>query len=88
VLLVSTGAGDPTWRREGACLVTIVEGEALTRWLRLLVLMWLLVRIDDAWDLTIIGGYDTEERCRVEQERSLWGSRVFCAPAKIRTIVL
>ena len=58
------------------------------RWLRLMVLMWLLVRIDDAWDLTIIGGYDTEQRCRAEQERSLWGSRVFCAPAKIRTIVL
>ena len=58
------------------------------RWRRLLVLMWLLVRIDDDWDLTIIGGYDTEQRCRVAQEHSLWGSLVFCAPAKTRTIML
>jgi hypothetical protein len=58
------------------------------RWLRLLVLMWLLVRVDDNWDLVIIGGYDTEEKCRVEEERSLWGSRVFCAPAKTRTLLL
>jgi hypothetical protein len=55
------------------------------RWLRFVVLMWLLVRIDDNWDLVIIGGYDTEQNCRMEQERSLWGSRVFCAPAKVRT---
>ena len=57
-------------------------------WLRLLALMWLLVRIDDGWDLVIIGGYDTEQRCRLEQERSLWGPRVFCAPAKTRTMLL
>jgi hypothetical protein len=57
-------------------------------WLRLLVFMWLLVRIDDSWDLVIIGGYDTEQTCRLEQGRSLWGPRVFCAPAKIRTLLL
>ena len=50
--------------------------------------MWLLVRIDDNWDLVIIGGYDTEQKCRIEQERSLWGPRVFCAPAKTRTMLL
>jgi hypothetical protein len=60
----------------------------MVRWLRLLVLMWLLVRIDDSWDLVIIGGYDTEQTCRLEQERSLWGPRVFCAPAKTRTLLL
>jgi hypothetical protein len=60
----------------------------MARWLRLLVLMWLLVRIDDSWDLVIIGGYDTEQTCRLEQERSLWGPRVFCAPAKTRTMLL
>jgi hypothetical protein len=60
----------------------------MASWLRLLVLMWLLVRIDDAWDLVIIGGYDTEQTCRLEQERSLWGPRVFCAPAKTRTLLL
>jgi hypothetical protein len=58
------------------------------RRLRLLMLMWLLVRIDDDWGLTIIGGYDTEQRCRFEQARSLWGERVLCAPAKTRTIPL
>jgi hypothetical protein len=52
------------------------------------MLMWLLVRIDDGWDLVIIGGYDTEQRCRTEQEQSLWGTRVFCAPAKTRTMLL
>jgi hypothetical protein len=50
-------------------------------------LMWLLVRIDDNWDLVIIGGYDTEQNCLVEQERSLWGPRVFCAPAKTRPLL-
>jgi hypothetical protein len=59
----------------------------VTRWLRFLVLMWLLVRIDDNWELVIIGGYDTEQNCRVELERSLWGSRVFCAPATTRTML-
>jgi hypothetical protein len=59
----------------------------VTRWLRLLVLMWLLVRIDDSWDLVIVGGYDTEQECRVEEERSLWGSRVFCVPAKKQSIL-
>jgi hypothetical protein len=53
----------------------------------LLLLMWLLLRIDDNWDLVIIGGYDTEENCRIEQEQSLWGSRVFCASAKTRTML-
>ena len=53
-------------------------------WLRLVVFMWLLVRIDDNWDLVIIGGYDTEQNCRIHQERSLWGPRAFCAPAKTR----
>jgi hypothetical protein len=57
------------------------------RWVRLLLLMWLLLRIDDNWDLVIIGGYDTEENCRIEQERSLWGPRVFCASAKTRTML-
>jgi hypothetical protein len=57
------------------------------RWLRLLALMWLLVRIDDNWDLVIIGGYDTEQACRIEQERSLWGPRVLCAPAKTRGLL-
>jgi hypothetical protein len=52
------------------------------------MLMWLLVRIDDGWDLVIIGGYDTEQKCLVERTRSLWGPRVFCAPAKIRTMLL
>jgi hypothetical protein len=66
----------------------VLKGETVMRWLRLLVLMWLLVRVDDNWDLVIIGGYDTEEKCRVEEERSLWGSRVFCAPAKTRTLLL
>ena len=56
------------------------------RWLRVLVLMWLLIRIDDNWDLVIIGGYDSEQTCRTEKERSLWGSRVFCVPAKTRTL--
>jgi hypothetical protein len=50
-------------------------------------LMWLLVRIDDNWDLVIIGGYDTEQNCLVEQERSLWDPRVFCAPAKTRPLL-
>lgn len=59
----------------------------MTRWLRLVALMWLLVRIDDNWDLVIIGGYDTEQNCLVEQERSLWGPRVFCAPAKTRPLL-
>jgi hypothetical protein len=58
---------------------------AVMRWLRLLVLMWLLISIDDNWELVIIGGYDTEQNCRLEEERSLWGSRVFCAPTKTRT---
>ena len=57
------------------------------RWLGFLVLMWLLVRIDDGWDLVIIGGYDTEQRCIVEQQLSLWGTRVFCAPAKTRSLL-
>ena len=60
----------------------------MVRWLRLLVLMWLLIRIDDNWDLVIIGGYDTEQKCSIEQERSLWGPRVFCAGAKTRTMLL
>ena len=54
------------------------------RWPRLLVLMWLLVRIDsfdNNWDLVIIGGYDSEQACRIEQRRSLWGSRVLCVRA-------
>jgi hypothetical protein len=46
--------------------------------------MWLLVRIDENWEPVIIGGYDTEQYCRIEAERSLWGSRVFCVPAKQR----
>ena len=50
------------------------------------MLMWLLVRIDDGWDLVIIGGYDTQQKCLVERDRSLWGTRVFCTPAKTRTI--
>ena len=58
------------------------------RWLGLLVLMWLLVRIDDGWDLVIIGGFDTEQKCRSEQQASLWGTRVFCAPAKTRSMLL
>ena len=57
------------------------------RWVRLLLRMWALLRIDDNWDLVIIGGYDTEENCRIEQERSLWGPRVFCASAKTRTML-
>jgi hypothetical protein len=55
-------------------------------WLRLLALMWLLIRIDDNWDLVIIGGYDSEQTCRMEQERSLWGSRVLCVPARARAM--
>jgi hypothetical protein len=51
------------------------------------MLMWLLVRIDDSWDLVIVGGYDTEQECRREEERSLWGPRVFCAPAKVQSIL-
>jgi hypothetical protein len=58
------------------------------RWLRFLVWMWLLVRIDDAWDLVIIGGYDTQQACRTAQERSLWGSRVLCAPSRLRATSL
>lgn len=42
-------------------------------WLRPLVFMWLLLRIDDNWEPVIIGGYDTEQYCRNEAERSLWG---------------
>jgi hypothetical protein len=55
---------------------------AVMRWLRLVVLMWLLVRVDDNWELVIIGGYDSEQTCRTEERRSLWGPRVFCARAK------
>ena len=54
------------------------------RWPRLLVLMWLLVRIDlvgDSWDPVIIGGYESEQTCRIEQKRSPWGSRVLCVRA-------
>jgi hypothetical protein len=51
-------------------------------WLRVVVLMWLLIRIDDNWDLVIIDAHDTEDRCRAAQERSLWGPRVLCAPAR------
>jgi hypothetical protein len=49
--------------------------------------MWLLLRIDANCDLVIIGGYDTEENCRIERKWSLWGLRVFCASAKTRTML-
>ena len=49
--------------------------------------MWLLVRIDDGWDLVIIGGHDTEQNCHAELGRSLWGSRVLCVPAKQRPML-
>ena len=63
------------------------EGQVVMHWVRLLLLMWLLLRIDANCDLVIIGGYDTEENCRIERKWSLWGLRVFCASAKTRTML-
>ena len=80
--------------REQSALLTVEEiprrvrhycrGRALRCWLRVLVLMWFLVRIDmldDSWDLVIIGGYDNEHTCRTEQARSVWGQRALCVRA-------
>ena len=60
-------------------------------WLRLIVLMWFLVRIDtidENWDVVIIGGYDSEQTCRAEQARSLWGPRVLCTRATTPPLLL
>jgi hypothetical protein len=66
---------------------TVVRVRTMIPWLRPMVFMWLLLRIDDNWEPVIIGGYDTEQYCRNEAERSAWGPRVFCVPAKQRTIL-
>jgi hypothetical protein len=60
----------------------------MMRRLRLLELMWLLVRIDDYWDPVIIGGYDIEQKCRIEPERSLGPARVLRASQDTHDVVV